>query len=76
MRAIDGLMVVAALAAGLIGGATVGSISVEDMTTMTDDTIAAFAGPVLGVKNGSSLDQLLARHPAIRSERRIAPTRS
>ena len=43
------------------------------MTAMTDDTIAAFAGPALGVKNGSSLDQVIARHPAIRSERRIAP---
>ena len=72
----DGPSYLTELGRSLIGGATVGSISVEDMTTMTGDTIAAFAGPALGVKNGSSLDQVLARHPAIRSERRIAPTRS
>jgi len=72
----DGPSYLTGLGRSLIGGATVGSISVEDMTTMTGDTIAAFAGPALGVKNGNSLDQVLARHPAIRSERRIAPTRS
>ena len=72
----DGPSYLTGLGRSLIGGATVGSISVQDMTTMTGDTIAAFAGPALGVKNGSSLDQILARHPAIRSERRIAPKRS
>jgi dienelactone hydrolase len=72
----DGPAYLTVLGRSLIGGATVGSISVEDMTAMTGDTIAAFAGPALGVKNGSSLDQVLARHPAIRSERRIAPKRS
>lgn len=72
----DGPSYLTGLGRSLIGGATVGSISIQDMTTMTDDTIAAFAGPALGVKNGSSLDQVLTRHPAIRSERRIAPTRS
>ena len=50
-----------------------GSISVADMTAMTGDTISAFVGPALGVKNGSSLDQVIARYPTIRSERRIAP---
>ena len=69
----DGPSYLTGLGRSLIGGATVGSISVEDMTTMTGDTIAAFAGPALGVKNGSSLDQVIARHPAIRSDRRIAP---
>ncbi len=72
----DGPSYLTGLGRSLIGGATVGSISVQDMTTMTDDTIAAFAGPALGVKNGSSLDQVIARHPAIRSERRVAPKRS
>ena len=72
----DGPSYQTALGRSLIGGATVGSISVQDMTTMTGDTIAAFAGPALGVKNGNSLDQVIARHPAIRSERRIAPKRS
>jgi dienelactone hydrolase len=72
----DGPSYLTALGRSLIGGATVGSISVQDMTTMTDDTIAAFVGPTLGVKNGSSLDQILARHPTIRAERRVAPTPS
>ncbi|HZT86166.1 MAG TPA: hypothetical protein VE984_12235, partial [Gaiellaceae bacterium] len=69
----DGPSYLTALGRSLIGGATVGSISVQDMTAMTDDTITAFAGPALGVKNGNSLDQVIARHPAIRSERHIAP---
>jgi hypothetical protein len=69
----DGPSYLTGIGRSLIGGATVGSISVEDMTAMTGDTIAAFAGPALGVKNGSGLDQVIARHPAIRSERRIAP---
>jgi platelet-activating factor acetylhydrolase isoform II len=69
----DGPSYLTALGRSLIGGATVGSISVQDMTAMTDDTIAAFAGPALGAKNGRSLDQVIARHPTIRSERRIAP---
>jgi hypothetical protein len=72
----DGPSYLTGLGRSLIGGATVGSISVEDVTAMTGDTIAAFAGPALGVKNASSLDHVLARHPAIRSERRIAPKRS
>ena len=56
------------------GDATVGSTSTEDMTAMAGDTIAALVGPALGVKNASSLDQVIARHPAIQLERRIAPT--
>jgi hypothetical protein len=72
----DGPSYLTAVGRSLIGGATVGSVSVQDMTAMTDDTIAAFAGPALGVKNGSSLDQVIAGHPAIRSERRIAPKSS
>jgi dienelactone hydrolase len=57
----------------LIGGvAGTGSISVADMTTITGDTISAFVGPALGVRHAASLDQVLARHPTIRSDRRIA----
>jgi predicted dienelactone hydrolase len=55
----------------LLGGATVGSISVADMTAMTGDTIAAFVGPALGVKDGRSLNDVLAAHRGIRQERRI-----
>jgi len=55
----------------LAGGATVGSISVAAMTAMTGDTIAAFVGPALGVKSGQ-LNDVLAAHPGIRLERRIA----
>jgi hypothetical protein len=58
----------------LAGGATVGSISVAAMTAMTGDTIAAFVGPALGVKGGRNLDAVLAAHPGIRLERRIAAT--
>jgi hypothetical protein len=43
------------------------------MTAVTGDTISAFVGPALGVKNRIRLDQVIARHPSIRSERRIAP---
>jgi hypothetical protein len=72
----DGPSYLTGLGRSLVGGATVGSISVEDMTAMTGDTIAAFAGAALGVENGSSFDQVLARHAAIRSERRIPPKTS
>ena len=40
---------------------------------MVGDTIAVFVGPALDVENGSNLDQVIARHPAIQLERRIAP---
>jgi len=56
----------------LAGSTTVGSISVAAMTAMTGDTIAAFVGPALGVKGGRSLKEVLAAHPGIRQERRIA----
>jgi predicted dienelactone hydrolase len=61
-----------ALGRRLAGGATVGSISVAAMTAMTGDTNAAFVGPALGVKGGRSLNDVLAAHPGIRLERRIA----
>jgi predicted dienelactone hydrolase len=65
------------LGRSLIGRvAGTGSTSIADMTAMTGDTISAFAGPALGVRNGSSLDQVIAQHPSIRAERRIAPTPS
>jgi hypothetical protein len=56
----------------LAGGATVGSISVADMTAMTGETIAAFVGPALGVTRGRTLNDALAAHPDVRLERRIA----
>jgi predicted dienelactone hydrolase len=56
----------------LAGGATFGSISVEDMTAMAGDTIAAFVAPALGVEAEESLDDALSAHPAIRLERRVA----
>ncbi len=40
---------------------------------MTGGMISAFVGPPLGVRNGSSFDQVIARNSAIRSDRRIAP---
>ncbi|HEY8792207.1 MAG TPA: hypothetical protein VIL96_04950, partial [Gaiellaceae bacterium] len=63
MSFTDGPSYLTALGRGLAGGATVGSISVADMTAMTGDTIAAFVGPALGVKNGRSLrDGGMARY--------------
>ena len=53
-------------------GATVGSISVAAMTATTGDTIAAFVAPALGVSRGRSLNDVLAAHPGVRLERRIA----
>ena len=50
-----------------------GSISTTDITAMTGGMISAFVGPPLGVRNGSSFDQVIARNSAIRSDRRIAP---
>jgi hypothetical protein len=68
----DGPSYLTALGRRLAGGATVGSISVADMTAMTGDTISAFVGPALGVKGGASLNDVLAAHPRIRLDRRIA----
>ena len=61
-----------ALGRSFPGAAAFGSVSVSDMTAITGDTIAAFVGPALGVKPDASLDQVLARHPTVRSDRRIA----
>lgn len=58
----------------LVGGMTAGSISAADMTAMAGDTIAASVGPSLGAANSPSLDEVIARHSAIRSDRRIPPT--
>lgn len=69
----DGPSYLTALGRSLVGGASVGSISTAGMTAMTDDMIAAFVGPALGVTDGTSLDRVIARHSAIRSDRRIAP---
>ena len=69
----DGPSYLTGLGRTLVGGATVGSISTADMTAMTGDMISAFVGPALGVTNGTSLDQVISRHPAIRSDRRLAP---
>lgn len=33
---------------------------VDTMTSISGDTIAAFVGPVLGVKNGRSLNKVVA----------------
>jgi dienelactone hydrolase len=56
----------------LLGGVAFGSISVADMTVMTGDAISAFVSPALGGRNGRSLDQVLASHPTVRSELRVA----
>ena len=50
----------------------VGSISLAEMTSMTGDTISAFVGPALGIENAPSLDEVVAGHPDIRSESRVA----
>ena len=72
MSFTDGPSYLTSLGRSLAGGATVGSISVADMTATTGDTISAFVGPALGVKDGRSLNDVLAAHPGIRLERRIA----
>ena len=52
------------LGRSLIGGTTgIGPISLADMTSMTGDTISAFVGPALGIKNARSLDRVVASHP-------------
>jgi hypothetical protein len=42
------------------------------MTSVTGDTISAFAGPALGVKRGAGVKEVLDRHTAIRLVRDIA----
>jgi predicted dienelactone hydrolase len=54
---------------GAAGG--IGSISLADMTTMTGDAISAFGAPSLGVRAERSVDEVVARHPGIRSESRV-----
>ena len=61
------------LGRSLLGGVAFGALSVPDMTSMTGDAISAFVGPALGVRNGETLDHVLTRHSAIRSERRFTP---
>jgi predicted dienelactone hydrolase len=73
MSFTDGPSYLTALGRSLVGGESVGSISAADMTTMTGDMISAFVGPSLGVTNPSSFDQVITRHPPIRSDRWIAP---
>ena len=61
------------LGRSLIGAVTgVGPISLADMTSTTGDAISAFVGPALGIKNGRTLDEVVASHSSIRSESRIA----
>jgi predicted dienelactone hydrolase len=60
------------LGRSLLGGMASGSISVADMTAMTGEVISAFVSPALGGRNGRSLDQVLVRHPTVRSELRVA----
>jgi hypothetical protein len=50
----------------------VGPISLAEMTSMTADSISAFVRPALGIKSVRSLDEVVAGHPGIRSETRIA----
>jgi hypothetical protein len=61
------------LGRSLFGSLASGSQSVGTMTAITGDTIAAFVGPTLGVKNGSSLKQVIAAHPTLAAVRRVAP---
>jgi predicted dienelactone hydrolase len=72
MSFTDGPSYLTSLGRSLAGAVTVGSISAADMTAATGDTISAFVGPALGVKDGRTLDDVLAAHPGIRLERQIA----
>jgi dienelactone hydrolase len=56
----------------VLGGVAFGSVSTADMTAMTGDAISAFVSPPLEGRNGRSLDQVLASHPTVRSELRVA----
>ena len=71
MSFTDAPSYLSSLGRSVAGGATVGSISVADMTATTGDTIAAFVGPAFGVKDGRSLNDVLAAHPGIRPALRI-----
>jgi predicted dienelactone hydrolase len=65
-----------ALGRSLIGSVASGSQSVATMTAITGDTIAAFVGPTLGVKNIRSLNDVLIAHPTLTAVRRVAPKAS
>lgn len=71
MSFTDGPAYTTSLGRSLIGSMAFGALSVPDMTLMDGDAISAFVGPVLGVRSGPTLDDVLAHHSAIRSERRI-----
>jgi dienelactone hydrolase len=62
------------LGRSLLGAPTVGSPSVFAITSVVGDSIAAFVGPALGVRNGRSFDATVASHPALAWNRRIAPS--
>jgi predicted dienelactone hydrolase len=68
----DGPAYLTAAGRRLAGGPTFGSISVGEMTAMTADTISAFVGPALRVEGGPGLNDVLAAHPRLRLDRRIA----
>jgi len=53
-------------------GTAFGSVSLAEMTVTTGDAISAFVGPVLGGRNGRTLDQVLAGDPAVRSNLRVS----
>lgn len=72
MSFTDGPSYLTSLGRSLLGGTTVGSISAAAMTAMTGDTIAAFVGPALGLDRGRPLSDVLAAHPGVQLERRIA----
>ena len=64
---------VTSLGRQLLGGvAGLGSVSLTDMTAMTGDAISAFVSPALGGGNARSLEQVLAGHPTLRSNLRVA----
>jgi dienelactone hydrolase len=71
MSFTDGPSYLTSLGRRLAGDVTFGSISVADMTSMTGNTISAFVGPALGVKNGTSLGDVLDAEKTIQLERRI-----
>ena len=70
MSFTDAPSYVTSLGRGLLGSAF-GSVPVADMTVMTGDAISAFVSPALGGRNGRSLDQVLVRHPTVRSNRLV-----
>jgi len=53
------------------GRGGMGRTSLEAMTTMTSELIAAFAGPHLGVSGGPTVAQVLAAHSALEVQREV-----